>query len=96
MAVKDRKRPLVFLSMKDCMVSRNEVTWVSHIIRTHRIRCKFMVPPSSLNANPGTRIGTLLENQVLAISVWTEIGFVKIPLVESSYNSKMDLLIIKS
>lgn len=68
MAAKDRKEPVILLAMKDCVVSRNKVTWVSHIISAYRVRRKFMVPKSSLNANTGARISTLLKNQLLAIS----------------------------
>lgn len=76
MAVKDREEPVILLAVKDCMGSRNKVTWVSHIISAYRVRCKFMVPKSSLNANTRARISTLLKNRVLAISAWTETGLV--------------------
>lgn len=95
MAGKDRKQPVILLSMKDCMVSRNEVTWVNHIISIHRVRCKFMVLKSSLNANTGARISTLLKNQILAMSARTEIGLDKTVLVESSYIFKSDPLVIE-
>lgn len=88
MAGKDRKQPVILLPMKDCVVSRNEVTWVNHIISIHRVRCKFMVLKSSLNANTGAGVSTLLKNRMLAISACTEIVS-----VESSYIFKTDLLV---
>lgn len=95
MAVKDRNQPVILLAMKDCMVSRNEVTWVSHIISTHRVRYKLTVPKSSLNAYTGARISALLKNQVLAMSAWAEIGLAKTLLVESNCIFKTNLLVME-
>lgn len=54
-----------------------------------------MTLKSSLNANTGARISTLLKNQILAILAHTEMSLVKTVLVESSYIFKSDLLVIE-
>lgn len=67
--MKDRKQSVIPLSLKDCMVLRNEATWVSHIMSAHKIRSKFMVQKSFLNANNSARTSTLLNNHIGSFSL---------------------------